>query len=92
MAKSPTAPRNLIQDVTFLWEGKDKRGRRITGKTLARDDKALRVTLRTQGIAPLHVRKQSTHGRRGKVTPEDIVEKLNEKALDVYVFLKEVFE
>lgn len=72
MAKSPTAGRNLIQDVTFLWEGKDKRGRRITGKTLARDDKALRVTLRTQGIAPTSVRKQSTRGRRGKITPEDI--------------------
>ena len=72
MAKASTATRSVVQDITFLWEGKDKRGRRITGKTQARDDKALRVTLRTQGIAPLSIRKQSTRGRRGKVTTEDI--------------------
>jgi hypothetical protein len=72
MAKATTATRKIAQDITFLWQGRDKRGRRVTGKSTARDDKALRVTLRTQGIAPLSVRKQSTSGRRGKVTPEDI--------------------
>ena len=72
MAKANTATRGALQDVPFLWEGRDKRGRRVTGKSLARDDKALRVILRTQGIAPLSVRRQSTRGRRGKVSPNDI--------------------
>ncbi|MGH8139538.1 MAG: type II secretion system F family protein, partial [Steroidobacteraceae bacterium] len=57
----------------FTWEGKDKRGTRVKGKSLAPDEAALRVELRRQGIAPSRVRKQSQAFRAGgKPKAEDI--------------------
>jgi type IV pilus assembly protein PilC len=55
-----TTVRTIKRDVPFSWEGRDKRGTRVKGKSLAPDEKALRADLRRQGIAPSKVRKQST--------------------------------
>jgi type IV pilus assembly protein PilC len=54
-----TTVRTIKRDVPFAWEGRDKRGTRVKGKSLAPDEKALRADLRRQGIAPSKVRKQS---------------------------------
>ena len=64
--------RTVKRDLPFTWEGRDKRGARIKGRSLAPDEQALRAELRRQGIAPSRIRKQSTAARGGKVKPEDI--------------------
>ena len=64
-----------IKQVNFLWEGTDKKGNRIKGKTVASSEAAVKADLRRQGIAPLKIRKQSaflskSSGRR--ITAADI--------------------
>ncbi len=70
-AASNTA-RALKRDIPFAWEGRDKRGVRISGKSLAPDEKALRSELRRQGIAPSKVRKQRQGTKGGKVNAGDV--------------------
>lgn len=73
MAPAATATVKAIKrDLSFAWEGRDKRGQRIKGKSLAPDESALRVELRRQGIAPSRIRKQASKMKGGKVTPGDI--------------------
>ncbi len=74
MAPAATATvKSVKRDIPFAWEGKDKRGNRVKGKSLAPDEAVLRSELRRQGIAPSKIRKQSSaSGRGGKVKPEDI--------------------
>ncbi len=72
MAQSSTAIRSAQRDTPFLWEGKDKRGKVVKGKSLAKDEMALRAELRRQGVAPSKIRKQSGKVAGGKVKPEDI--------------------
>jgi type IV pilus assembly protein PilC len=68
-----TTVRAIKRDVPFSWEGKDKRGTRVKGKSLAPDEAALRTDLRRQGIAPSRIRKQSQAFRKGgKVNAADI--------------------
>ncbi|MGH8296544.1 MAG: type II secretion system F family protein [Steroidobacteraceae bacterium] len=64
--------RAIKRDISFAWEGRDKRGNRIKGKSLAPDESALRLDLRRQGIAPSRIRKQSQRRRGGRVNPGDI--------------------
>ena len=57
----------------FLWEGKDKKGNRVKGRGLAKDEMEMRADLRRQGIAATKVRKERQLFKgEGKVTPEDI--------------------
>ena len=68
-----TTVRTIKRDVPFTWEGRDKRGTRVKGKSLATDETALRADLRRQGIAPSRIRKQSqAFSKGGKPKPEDI--------------------
>src|SRR5271170_268899 len=70
MAISATATKKETQ---FLWEGKDKRGNKVRGKSLATNEAALRADLRRQGVAATRVKTQSkAFSRGGKVTNEDI--------------------
>ena len=70
MAISATATKKETQ---FLWEGKDKRGNKIRGKSIAANEAALRADLRRQGVAATRVKTQSNAFRSGgKVTNEDI--------------------
>jgi type IV pilus assembly protein PilC len=71
MAQSTSAIRSIKRDIPFLWEGKDKRGKPVRGKSLAKDEQALRSELRKQGVAPGKIKKQSS-SMGGKVKPEDI--------------------
>jgi type IV pilus assembly protein PilC len=72
-AATTTTVRTLKRDIPFTWEGKDKRGTRVKGKSLAPDETALRADLRRQGIAPSKIRKQSQAFKSGgKVKAEDI--------------------
>jgi type IV pilus assembly protein PilC len=61
------------KDTQFHWEGKDKRGHKVRGKSLAANEAALRADLRRQGVAPTRVKTQSSAFRSGgKVSNEDI--------------------
>src|SRR5438105_15455289 len=73
MAPAATATaRSIKRDVPFTWEGKDKRGARVKGKSLAPDEAALRAELRRQGVAPSRIRKQRQARTGGKVNAGDI--------------------
>jgi type IV pilus assembly protein PilC len=68
-----TTVKALRRDVPFSWEGRDKRGTRVKGKSLAPDEAALRADLRRQGIAPSRIKKQSQAFKAGgRIKPEDI--------------------
>src|SRR6202049_228406 len=70
MAISATAGKKETQ---FLWEGKDKRGNKVKGKSLAANEAALRADLRRQGVAATRVKTPSSAFRSGgKVLPTDI--------------------
>ena len=63
----------VTKQATFLWEGKDKKGNRVKGRGLARDEMEIRSDLRKQGIAATRIRKESKLFKSdGKVTAEDI--------------------
>jgi type IV pilus assembly protein PilC len=65
--------RTIRRDTAFTWEGMDKKGNRVKGRSLAPDEAALRADLRRQGIAPSRVKKQATAFKAGgKPKPEDI--------------------
>src|SRR5947207_14235461 len=73
MAPAATATvRAIKRDVPFTWEGKDKRGARVKGRSLAPDEQTLRAELRRQGVAPSRIRRQRQVGTGGKPTPGDI--------------------
>jgi type IV pilus assembly protein PilC len=73
MAPAATATvRAIKRDIPFTWEGRDKRGARIKGRSLAPDEQALRAELRRQGVAPSRIRKQRQGRKGGKVNPGDI--------------------
>lgn len=65
--------RTIKRDIPFTWQGMDKKGNRIKGRSLAPDEPALRAELRRQGIVPSRIRKQTSAFRSGgKPKPEDI--------------------
>ncbi len=46
-----------VKTINFVWEGTDKKGNRIKGKTVAVNEAAVKADLRRQGIAPLKISK-----------------------------------
>ena len=70
-ATSPTL-KTSKPDVPFLWEGRDKRGQRVKGNTMAPDETAVRTELRRQGIIPARVRRKRDSLRGGRVNAADI--------------------
>jgi len=61
------------RDLPFAWEGRDKKGNRVKGRSLAPDEQALRADLRRQGIAASRIRKQSAGLKAGgRVNAQDI--------------------
>ena len=73
MAQAATGiVRAIKRDVPFAWEGKDKRGARVKGKSLAPDEQTLRAELRRQGVAPSRIRKQRQSHTGGRVNAGDI--------------------
>jgi type IV pilus assembly protein PilC len=64
----------VIGNTPFLWEGTDRNGKKIKGKSLANDEAAVRADLRRQGVVPTRIRKQSKglFAGGGKITTGDI--------------------
>ena len=46
-----------VKTINFVWEGTDKKGNRIKGKTVAVNEAAVKADLRRQGIAPVKISK-----------------------------------
>ena len=61
------------QQFPFVWEGTDKKGKRIKGKMLAVSEAAVKADLRRQGVLAKSVRKEMQLFKSGKkVNAEDI--------------------
>jgi type IV pilus assembly protein PilC len=61
------------KEVTFAWEGTDKKGKRIKGEMKASGEAFVNATLRRQGVNVTKVKKQSGFGAKsGKVTEKDV--------------------
>ena len=64
-----------VKQANFFWEGTDKRGARVKGKTTASNEAAVKADLRRQGIMPIRIRKESIFsamGRGKKIKSGDI--------------------
>jgi len=63
-----------VSSTPFLWEGTDRKGNKVKGKSMAGDEAQVRAELRRQGVVPSRIRKQSQGLFKGtsKVTPGDI--------------------
>jgi type IV pilus assembly protein PilC len=73
MAQATSAIRNIKRDTAFNWEGMDKKGQRIKGKSVALNEQALKNELRRQGVVATRIRKQSQAFKSGgRVKAEDI--------------------
>lgn len=73
MAQATTTVRTIKKDIAFRWEGMDKKGQRIKGRSVAPSEQALKADLRRQGVAATRIRKTATpRARGGKVKAEDI--------------------
>ncbi len=60
------------KQIIFEWEGKDKKGKVTKGEMRATGDSFVKATLRRQGINVTKVKKQSSFGKKGKVSDKDI--------------------
>ena len=62
------------KEFTFKWEGTDRKGKRMSGQTVAANEGVVKIQLRKQGINPLRVRKQSSMfgPRKKKIESADI--------------------
>ena len=58
----------------YVWEGTDRNGKKIKGKSLAADEAQVRADLRRQGVLPTRIKKQSKglFSGGGKITTGDI--------------------
>jgi type IV pilus assembly protein PilC len=73
MAQATSAIRSIKRDVAFQWEGMDKKGQRIKGRSVAQNEVALKSELRRQGVVATRIKKQSQAFKSaGRVKAEDI--------------------
>jgi type IV pilus assembly protein PilC len=64
----------VANSTPFLWEGTDKNGKRIKGKSLASNEATVRADLRRKGVVPIRIKKESKglFAGGGKITSGDI--------------------
>lgn len=63
----------VTKDATYIWEGKDKKGKKLSGQMLAAGEAIVSAQLRRQGISVTKVRRQSTlFARKGAIKEKDI--------------------
>ncbi len=60
------------KEVTYAWEGIDKKGKKVKGEMRASGDSFVSATLRRQGITVKKVKKQSGFASKGTVSDKDI--------------------
>ncbi len=64
----------VVSNTPFLWEGTDRNGKKVKGKSLATDEATVRADLRRQGVVPTRIRKQrkGLFAGGGKIVSGDI--------------------
>ena len=64
----------ITSTVPFVWEGTDRKGKKVKGKSMATNEAAVRADLRRQGVVPSRIKKQSKglFGGGGTIAPSDI--------------------
>jgi len=64
----------ITSTIPFVWEGTDRKGKKVKGKSMATNEAAVRADLRRQGVVPSRIKKQgkSMFGGGGSITPLDI--------------------
>jgi len=64
----------VASTIPFVWEGTDRKGKKIKGKSMAANEAAVRADLRRQGVVPSRIKKQSQglFSGGGTITPADI--------------------
>lgn len=60
------------KEITYLWEGKDKKGKVVKGELKATSEAFVNSSLRRQGITVTKLKKQSGFASKGKVSEKDI--------------------
>lgn len=60
------------KEITFQWEGTDKKGKKLKGEMKASGESFVSATLRRQGITVIKIKKQSSFGGGAKVTAKDV--------------------
>jgi len=73
LIKAKPKPQTEKADV-FTWEGRDRRGAKVTGETRAPSMTMVRADLRRQGVSPTKVKKkpQPLFGGKKKITSTDL--------------------
>ena len=46
------------KDIPWTWEGTDRKGNRVKGRSLATNETEVRAEMRRQGLVPVKIRKQ----------------------------------
>ena len=64
MAQASTAIRSVKRDLPFMWEGRDRKGQKVKGRTVAQNEQAVRVELLLDKIATY---KEKTEAIKKKV-------------------------
>lgn len=72
MAQTSAAKLPAARDTLFRWEGVDRKGHPVTGRSRARSESALRIELRRRGVATTRIRRHSGHNTRGGIRSGDI--------------------
>jgi type IV pilus assembly protein PilC len=63
----------VASNIPFVWEGTDRKGKKVKGKAMAASEAAVRADLRRQGVVPSRIKKQGKNlFGGGKITPADI--------------------
>jgi len=64
----------IASTVPFIWEGTDRKGKKVKGKSMAASEAAVRADLRRQGVVPSRIKKQSQglFSGGGTISPADI--------------------
>lgn len=60
------------KEITYTWEGKDKKGKVVKGEMRASGDTFVKATLRRQGILVTKVKKQNSFAGKGSVSDKDV--------------------
>ncbi len=69
----PPSARPAKKELAFQWEGRDRRGNKVQGRSVASNKHAVWLDLQKQGIVPIKVQKQSLGlGRKQKATAADL--------------------
>ncbi len=75
MATKTAALKKTPEDLTFQWEGTDRRGNRVKGELRSANPNNIKAELRRQGIVPLRVKKKPKplFNLGNRITAKDIM-------------------